>query len=122
MRDLLALLRAPTCEGSTLCVRLMLCVPVHSLLYGLILICRRLILMLIVSPPVHCVARRVSTPVTSPLKPPLLWGRLRPRERRFDRSYVFQWLLCDYVLGAFLPSLPGYVRNADPLIKTGPDW
>jgi hypothetical protein len=63
----------------------------------------------------------LSTPVTSPLKPPLLWGRLRPKERRFDRSYVFQWLLWDYVLGAFLPSLLGWCRNADLLINIGPD-
>jgi hypothetical protein len=64
----------------------------------------------------------LSTPVTSPLKPPLLWGRLRPKERRFDRSYVFQWLLWDYVLGAFLPSLLGWCRDADPVINIGPAW
>ena len=62
----------------------------------------------------------LSTPVTSPLKPPLLWGRLRPRERRFDRPYVFHMLLCDYVFGAFLPSLLGWCRNADPVINIGP--
>ena len=28
--------------------------------------------------------------------------------------------LCFYVLGAFLPSLPGWCRDADPLIKTPP--
>ena len=28
--------------------------------------------------------------------------------------------LCFYVLGAFLPSLPGWCRDADLLIKTSP--
>ena len=28
--------------------------------------------------------------------------------------------LCQYVFGAFLPSVPGWCRHADPLIKTAP--
>ena len=30
--------------------------------------------------------------------------------------------LCFYVLGAFLPSVPGRARDAHHLIKTSPDW
>ena len=30
--------------------------------------------------------------------------------------------LCFYVLGAFLPSVPGRARHADPGIKTPPVW
>ena len=30
--------------------------------------------------------------------------------------------LCFYVLGAFLPSIPGWCRHADPGIKTEPGW
>jgi hypothetical protein len=63
---------------------------------------------------------RAIHPCHFPTQAPLLWGHLRPRERRFDRPYVFHMLLCDYVFGAFLPSLPGCVRNAHPLIKTAP--